>query len=79
MPTNAPGRFWIIRSPSNTGAVVAKFDTAGETRIPDEIADYNDFVISQVADRSAVASETVDHTGLTDDEKDRLRAVYPVD
>lgn len=77
--TNAPGRYWIIRHPSSQGAIVAKFDTQGETRVPQEIVDSDDFRIQQVADRSALVDKSVDHSGLTDDELALLRQVYPTE
>lgn len=77
MTQQAPGRYWIIRSPSSQGAVVARFDTAGETAIPEVIAEYDGFVIQEVADRSALTDTTIDHSGLTEDEKDLLEDVYP--
>lgn len=77
--TKAPGRFWIIQHPSSTGAVVAKFDTPGETQIPDDVADYSGFNIIEVADRSSLASKTIDQSGLTADEKELLAQVYPVE
>lgn len=78
MPAQAPGRYWIIRHPSSTGSVVAKFDTDGDTLIPDAVADYSDFTISQVSDRATLESHTIDQSGLTSAEKDRLSEVYPV-
>ena len=69
----APSRFWIVRHPQSQGAIVAKFDTVGETLIPDEIAEYDDFVIQKVSNRSALVEKEVDWSGLTENEKDRLR------
>lgn len=79
MPTQAPGRFWVIMHPSSGGDVIAKFDTAGRSLTPDTIAEYDDFTVVEVADRSELASNTVDQSALTDAEKDRLETVYPVE
>lgn len=76
--TQAPGRFWIIRHPSSTGAVIAKFDTDGDTVISDSIADYSDFKIQKVSDRSTLKNKTIDQSGLSSSEKDLLADGYPV-
>lgn len=76
--TQAPGRFWIIQHPSSGGNVVAKFDTQGDTRISDDIADYQDFNLIEVSDRSALADKTIDQSGLSGDEIDLLSQVFPV-
>lgn len=78
MAQNAPGRFWIIQHPSSGGDVAAKFDTAGETLIPDEVANHSDFVIVEVADRSSLTSKTINQSNLTQTELDLLSQVYPV-
>lgn len=70
-------KYWIIRSPSDQGTIVAKFD--GETVIPDAIADYDSFAIQSVSDKSALTSKAVDQSGLTQDELDLLSQVYPVE
>jgi hypothetical protein len=61
----APGRFWIVVHTS--GNVIAKFDTAGETLIPDSVADYSDFSVVEVADRLTLATKTIDQSALTQD------------
>ena len=77
--TTAPSRLWIIRHPESQGAIVAKFDTAGETQIPDVVADYDDFVIQSVSNRSALRDHEIDHSGLSEQDKEVLSMVYPVE
>jgi len=76
---NAPSRYWVIRHPASGSPkqTVAQFDTQGETLIPDEIADYDDFVIQEVSGRSALV-DSVDQSGLSEDEKDLLSQIFPV-
>jgi hypothetical protein len=79
MPQGPPGRYWIIRHPGQDGGIVAKFDLDTNAEIiPDEVADYGDFVIQTVADRSALADKTIDQSGLSESEKELLEFVYPV-
>lgn len=75
---NAPGRFWIARSPDSQGDIIAKMDTAGQTQVPESIADYDGFIVQSVSDRSELANATVDQSGLSDTEKGRLSQIYPV-
>lgn len=76
--SSAPGRFWIIRYPSSSGDVIAKFDTAGKTTIPDKVYDYSNFAVTEVSDQSSLKNKTIDHSGLSTDEMDLLSEVYPV-
>lgn len=76
--TKAPGRFWIIQHPSSGGDVVAKFDTQGDTIIPDEVVNHGDFVVVEVADRSTLAGKTINQSNLSQKELDLLSQVYPV-
>lgn len=73
--TDAPGRWWIVRHPTSGGAIVAKFD--GVSTVPDSIAEYGDFVVQEVAGTSALTDKTVDWSGLSDSEIDRLIPHYP--
>jgi len=73
----APGRFWIVVH--SNGDTLAKFDTAGETLIPDSVADYSDFTVVEVVDRLTLATKTIDQSALTQDELNRLSQVYPTD
>jgi hypothetical protein len=75
----APDQWWIIRFPSDKGAVVAKLDTAGETQIPDSVAEYDGFVIQSVPDESELTDKSVDHSDLSDEEREILSQVYPVE
>lgn len=76
--TTAPGRFWVIRHPASGDPkkTVAQFDTGVEAEIPDEVADYEDFKIQEVAGRSSLV-DSVDHSGLSTEEKELLSQVYP--
>lgn len=58
--------------PSSSGAVVAKFDTAGETYIDERITNHADFTVVSVDSKSALANKTIDTTVLTDEERDIL-------
>jgi len=75
----APSRYWVIRHPASGDPkqTVAQFDTEGETQIPDEVANYDGWQIQEVSGRSALA-DSVDQSGLSDDEKDLLSQIYPV-
>jgi len=73
-----PSRFWVIMHPPSGGKVVAKFDTAGTVAFPDEVFDYDDFVIVEVADRSGLKDKTIDQSGLSEDERDLLFQVYSI-
>lgn len=77
--SKAPGRYWIIRHPDSQGAIVGKFDTEGETVIPEEVANHDSFKVQKVSDRSTLTNKTVDHSGLTESEKRVLEKVYPVE
>ena len=72
MNETAPSRFWIIRKPDSEGAVVARFDTQGETLIDERVAEHDDFVIQSVPDRSALLDHEIDRSGLTDEERRML-------
>jgi len=75
----APGRFWVIRHQDQSKPqVVAKFDTAGGTTIPDEVANHDKLQVMEVSSRSALADEEIDHSVLSSEEKDHLSQVYPV-
>lgn len=79
MPSKAPGRYWIIRHQDQSEPkVVAKFDTVGETQIPDDVASHDTFNVLEVSSRSALADETIDQSVLSDTEKELLSKVYPV-
>lgn len=58
--------------PSDSGAVVAKFDTSGETIINPEITQHDDFTVVSVPDRSGSTDKTIDRSGLTDNEREIL-------
>ena len=75
--SDAPGRYWIIRHPQSQGSIVAKFDTAGATQIDEGVANYDDFVIQEVSDRSALADKEIEQSELSDSEKELLSQVYP--
>jgi len=79
MTSKTPGRFWVIRHPASGGPkkTVAQFDNQGETQILDEIADYEDFKIQEVSGRSNLV-DSVDQSGLSEDEKELLSQVYPI-
>lgn len=77
--TQAPGRYWIIRHQGQSKPqVVAKFDTAGETLIPDEVANHDTFQIMEVSSRSALADQTIDPSVLSSTEKELISQVYPI-
>jgi len=76
MTQRVSNKYWIIRYPSDKGAVVAKFE--GEVVIPDSVADHSEFVIQSVASRSALTDATIDQSGLSGEEKELLGEVYPV-
>ena len=78
MTAQPTGRYWVIRH-RDDGSIIAKFDTLGETPIPESVADYGEFVIADVSDRSTFENKTIDQKGLSSSEKDRLRDVYPVE
>lgn len=65
---NAPNRFWIVRKPDASGAIVARFDTpeGAEVSIPDTCTAYS------VADRATLEGTTVDESVLTTEEKQIL-------
>jgi hypothetical protein len=77
--SGAPGRFWVIRHPASGSPkkTVAQFDTAGDTEIPDNIAEHEDFKIQKVRGRSALV-DSPDQSGLSDEERELLSQVYPV-
>jgi len=77
--TQAPSRFWVIRHPASGGPkkTVARFDSKGDTQIPDEVANYDEFKIQAVSGWSALV-DVIDQSGLSDDEKELLSKVYPV-
>jgi len=78
MSESPPSRFWVIQHPS-TEDVVAKFDTDTDVGfIPDEVANHEDFQISELSDRSSLINQTVDQSGLSDAEKEMLSKVYPI-
>jgi len=72
-------RYWIVRHPQSQGAVIAKMDASGGSKVPDEIADYDDFVVQSVPDQSALIDADVDHSGLSDEELNRISLIYPTD
>jgi len=76
----APSRYYVIRHQDQSKPqVVAKFDTAGETQIPDDVANHDTFQIVDVSSRSALVGQTIDHSLLSDSEYELLRQVYPVE
>jgi len=79
MTEQSPGRYWVIRHPASGSPkkTVAQFDTAGETQIPDEVAEYEDFKIQEVSGRSALV-DSVDQSGLNEEERELLSQVYPI-
>lgn len=80
--TVARDRYVIIRKPSEQGSVVAKFEKGSNSpRLPEEIHDHPDFVVTYPGSKSALDGATVDQSNadLTDREKELLeRAGYPV-
>lgn len=76
---NAPGRYWVIRHPASGDSkkTVAQFDTGRETQIPDEVANHHDFQIQEVSGRSSLV-DSVDQSGLSDEERELLSKVFPV-
>lgn len=74
--TRVSSQFWILKH-TESGSVVAKFDTAGGAEVPDEIATYDSFEIQTINSRSELPN-TVDHSGLSDYEKTILSQVYPI-
>lgn len=72
MPERTPSRYWVVTKPSAGGAVVARFDTAGETYIDERITDHPDFEVVSVAGKSELVNTTIDTTALTDEERDIL-------
>jgi hypothetical protein len=79
MSNTTPNRFWAIRHPSSGSPkkTVAQFDTQREVKIPDEIANYDEFVIEEVSGRSALV-DSVDQSALSETEKELLSQVYPI-
>lgn len=77
--TRAPNQFWIISHPESEGPknAVAQFETSGETLIPDEIANHDKFEIQELSSRDKLVG-SVDHSNLTDYEKEILKQVYPI-
>jgi hypothetical protein len=75
MATRVSHDWAIIRYPSEQGAIVAKL--GNRPLIPDEIAEYDGFVIQSAPDASGLADHDVDWSGLSDDEKTLLSQVYP--
>lgn len=65
---------WIIEH-DPSGATIAKFETPGGREIPDKIEESPDTTITQVTDLS---NYTVDHSPLTDTEKEILEQIYPI-
>jgi hypothetical protein len=73
------GRFWVIRHQDQSQPkVVAKFDTAGTTQIPDDVANHDTFSVLELSSRSALADQSIDHSVLSSSEKELLSQVYPV-
>jgi hypothetical protein len=70
--------YWTIRHPDATGTVIARFDTEGGRLLPDSISEHDDFVVVPVADREALTNTTIDHSGLTAAEKQRLRDAFGI-
>jgi hypothetical protein len=56
------------------GPAIAKF--ANGPLIPDRVADHDTFVFEDV-DRESLEAAEVDHSPLTDDERQLLSNVYP--
>lgn len=78
--SQAPGRYWIIRHQDQSKPqTVAKFDTDGETRIPDDVMSHDTFNVLEVSGRSALADQEIDHSVLDSTEKELLSQIYPVD
>lgn len=69
---------WILKYPDSAGSVIAKFDIGGARTVPESIHGYDDFVIETVADKQSLSALSVDQSGLSDAEKDRLSDVYPI-
>jgi hypothetical protein len=71
-------QYWLIRHPDTSGAVVARFNTSNSLRVPEEIAEYDDFIVESVPDQSTLLATTVDQSGLNADEKDRLSRLFAI-
>lgn len=78
----ARDRYVIVRKPSAQGSVVAKYKMSSDTpRLPKELHDYADFVVTYPGSESALDGATVDQASadLTSQEKEILKkAGYPV-
>ena len=72
MTEYAPARYWVVMKPSEQGAVVARFDTAGETPISQAIVDHDDFTVVSVPDRSSLTDKELDRSVLTEKEQEIL-------
>jgi hypothetical protein len=70
--------FWLIRHPDPSGAVIARFRDHCPRPAPDTIVEYDDFIIETVPDRATLQATTLDQSGLTDSEKQRLSKVFPI-
>lgn len=75
--TKPPGTFWVVRTPDSQGDIVARVESTTEYDIPPEVADYEDFIIQQVSDRSTLSDMSVNQSKLTESERERIEAIYP--
>lgn len=69
---------WVIRHPNASGAVVARFQIPGGRTVPQPVAEYDNFVIEALPDQTALLNTTIDQTGLSAAEKQRLADIYPI-
>jgi hypothetical protein len=76
--TESDSKYWLIRHPGADGTVVARFATAPTWFIPDPVGEYEQFHIKSVPDRKTATATTIDQSGLTDSEKQRLSQVFPI-
>lgn len=65
----AKERFYVIRRPTAQGAVVARFVGSGSNRVPQDLADHPDLVVTCPGSLNALQAKAVDQSGLTDEEK----------
>jgi hypothetical protein len=69
---------WVIRHPGAGGSVVARFQIPAGRTVPQSVADYDNFTIETMPDQSALLETTIDQSGLSESEQDRLADIYPI-